>query len=125
MDPASDGEYVIGEEVAKRKMISQSSGGSLGLLLTVLVVVVVVGMVFIDIMVFFEAWNFALYNDERHETNNYSETSDREVEWLIVGCVPPIRTKKIIKCVRAGALEAEAREWRISAEPSYCILGLL
>ena len=55
MDSASAGGYVIGEEVAKRKMISQSSGGSLGLWLTVLVdsvVVVDVGMVSIDIMVF-------------------------------------------------------------------------
>lgn len=53
---ASDGEvgYVIGEEVAKRKIISQSSGGKLVCSLTALVdsesVVVVV---FIDIMVFF------------------------------------------------------------------------
>ena len=54
MDSASDG-YVIGEEVAKRKMISQSSGGSLGVSLTALVAVMPV--VSIDIMVF-SAWNF-------------------------------------------------------------------
>lgn len=53
-----EGGYVIGEEVAKRKMISPSSGGSLGVwwltaaLVDSVVVVVVVVMVSIDIMVF-------------------------------------------------------------------------
>lgn len=62
VDSASDveGGYVIGEEVAKRKIINQSSAGSLGVYWltvalddSVVVVMVGVAMVSIDIMVFF------------------------------------------------------------------------
>lgn len=64
MDSASDadegpgeGGYVIGEEVAKRRMISQSSGGSLGVWwLTAALVdsaAAVVMMVSIDILWYF------------------------------------------------------------------------
>jgi hypothetical protein len=72
VDPASDadgeGGYVIGEEVAKRKMISQSSGGSLPVgvswwLTAGFVDSVVVVVSSINIMVFL-CMEFR-YNDEK------------------------------------------------------------
>jgi hypothetical protein len=82
------GGYVIGEEVAKRKMISQSSGGSrlgvcrwLAALVVDSVVAVTMVMVSIDIMVFFVScmkFGLVVYNDDGDETDNYSRTSDRE-----------------------------------------------
>ena len=94
MDSASSdggGGYVIGEEVAKRKMISQSSGGNrlgvcrwLAALVVDSVVAVTMVMVSIDIMVFFVSCMkicLVVYNDD--EMRQIVTPRSREIERLI------------------------------------------
>lgn len=100
------GGYDIGEEVAKRKMISQSSGGSrlgvcrwLAALVVDSVVAVTMVMVSIDIMVFFVSCMkicLVVYNDDGDETDSYSKIEEIEER--------PIQYQKI-----SNPLEASAR----------------